>query len=380
MNFELNLCKNIIFKEDSIKDIGKLIKNYGKKLLFLYGSQSLKKNNKYYEIVNSLKENNINFIEYSGIKEEPSPEIVDSVVEFAITNKIDFILAVGGGSVIDTAKACSALITNQKGVENYLEGVGKNYKIEKEPIPYIAVPTTAGSGAEVTKNAVITSYEKKYKKSFRDNRLLAELVIADPLLTLSLPKKETGFGGMDALCQLIESFTTKKKNAICSALSLYFIPIAINSLKILAKDLTNLEARKNMLQASIISGMCLANSGLGAVHGFASGIGGMFNIPHGLICAILLPHIIKLNSEKDRTIYSEITNYYYNHTSNNITKFIDEIFELNRILNIPQDFKEFNIDKNLAEEIVFRSMGSSMSGNPVVFDNDTLKDFIQKLL
>lgn len=380
MNFELNFCNKIIFKKDCIKDIGSIIKNYGKKLLFLYGGNSLKKNNKYNEIVNSLQKNNIDFIEYSGITQEPTSEIVDNVIDFSIKNNIDFILAVGGGSVIDTAKATSALVTNKKGIENYLEGVGNNYKIENNPIPYIAVPTTAGSGAEVTKNAVITSYVKKYKKSFRDNRLLATLVLADPLLTLSLPQKETSFSGMDALSQLIESYTTKKKNSYSSALSLYFIPIAIKSLKILSKDLTDIKARTTMLQASISSGISLANSGLGAVHGFASGIGGMFKIPHGLICAILLPYVLKMNSDKDKELYADIVNYYYKNDSNEINKFIDEIFELNNNLKIPYDFKEFKIDKNMAEEIVIRSTGSSMSGNPIDFDNETLKNFIQDLL
>lgn len=380
MHFELNFSPLIIFKENGIFEIGEYIKGYGKKLLFIYGKNSLKKSNKYQIIIDSLKKSNIDFVEYSGIKNEPDPDLVDSVVDFCEKNNIDFILAIGGGSVIDTAKAASALITNKKGIENYLENVGLNYKIENTPVPWIAVPTTSGSGAEVTKNSVITSYKKKYKKSFRDSRLLARMVLADPMLTLSLPQKETAFGGMDALCQLIESYTTKKRNNYCMSLSLYFIPIAIKSLKTLASNLLDTGARKNMLQASIASGITLANSGLGAVHGFASGIGGMFDIPHGLICAILLPHIIKFNSDRDKNIYADIVNYYYKDSSNNIVKFIDEIFELNKILNIPYDFKEFKIDKNLAEEIIERSTGSSMSGNPISFNPEELKKFIENLL
>jgi len=380
MHFELNFSPLIIFKENGIFEIGEYIKGYGKKLLFIYGKNSLKKSNKYQIIIDSLKKSNIDFVEYSGIKNEPDPDLVDSVVDFCEKNNIDFILAIGGGSVIDTAKAASALITNKKCIENYLENVGLNYKIENTPVPWIAVPTTSGSGAEVTKNSVITSYKKKYKKSFRDSRLLARMVLADPMLTLSLPQKETAFGGMDALCQLIESYTTKKRNNYCMSLSLYFIPIAIKSLKTLASNLLDTGARKNMLQASIASGITLANSGLGAVHGFASGIGGMFDIPHGLICAILLPHIIKFNSDRDKNIYADIVNYYYKDSSNNIVKFIDEIFELNKILNIPYDFKEFKIDKNLAEEIIERSTGSSMSGNPISFNPEELKKFIENLL
>ena len=273
----------------------------------------------------------------------------------------------------------AGLVTNQKGVENYLEGVGKDYKIVNSPLPFIAVPTTAGSGAEVTKNSVVTSREKKYKKSFRDDRLLAKVVIADPTLTISLPQNETFFGGMDAICQLIESFVTKKKNNYCQSFSSFYIPKAIDAIKKLKTDLTNIDARTIMLESSIASGITLANSGLGGVHGFASGLGGMFDIPHGLICAILLPHITKLNIQKNPSIYEDLA-LLINKDYSNTTKLIDTLFLLNNTLEIPYDFKSFNISKDMATEIVSRSKGGSMTGNPVDFTDEELIKFIEGLL
>ncbi|HOV13052.1 MAG TPA: iron-containing alcohol dehydrogenase, partial [Spirochaetota bacterium] len=271
-----------------------------------------------------------------------------------------------------------ALCVNEKGIENYLEGVGKGFKIINNPIPFVTIPTTAGSGAEVTKNAVITSYPKKYKKSFRDDRLLAKVVIADPLLTISLPSDETRFGGMDAVCQLIESYTTKKNNSFCNALSIYHIPRAIKTIISLMNDPNDIILRTQMLEASLSSGITLASSGLGAVHGFASGLGGMFNIPHGLICAILLPHIVRLNSTRNSNLYKNIS--LITDGSGDSFKFSHYLYKINSKLNIPTDFKQFNINKNLSKEIVERSKGGSMNGNPVDFNDEELINFIESII
>jgi alcohol dehydrogenase class IV len=378
MNYNILSPQKIIFGQNSILQIAKLIKEHGKKPLIVTGYSSLKLSGNYDRIFNILQSENIDFEEFCGIKGEPSPEIIDELTEFALNKNTDCIVSIGGGSVIDSGKAVAALITNDKGIENYLEGIGKNLKIKNDPLPFIAVPTTAGSGAEATKNSVITSRTKKYKKSFRDNRMIAKTIIVDPSLTTNLSQNETAFGGMDAICQLIESHTTKNKNNYCHALSFSFISKAIEIMPKILNDPENIEFRQIMSESSLVSGICLANSGLGAVHGFASGIGGMFDIPHGLICAILLPYICRLNSEKDPDLYKELAISI--SKTNNVNQFIDELFNLNYKLGIPLNFSSFKINKSLTKEIVERSKGNSMNGNPVDFTDEELTVFLENLL
>jgi alcohol dehydrogenase class IV len=376
MNFQVLFPQKILFKNGIINDIGKIIKGNFEKPLIITGGFSLRNNEKYNLIIESLNSANIEYFEYKGISAEPSPEIIDKVTDYAIGKNIKSVISIGGGSVIDTGKAVCALVVNEKGVENYLEGVGKGYTIKNNPIPFIAVPTTAGSGAEATKNAVVTSYEKKYKKSFRDDRMMAKLIIVDPELTLSLPKKETAFGGMDAICQLIESMVTKKSNIICKSYTSYFLPRAIDAVIGAYNNPDDLNAREIMIASSLVSGISLANSGLGAVHGFASGIGGLYNIPHGLICAILLPGICRLNYNKDHDIYKEVACLINKDKSEDIVKMIDTLSELNRKLDIPENFKSLNLKNVDPREIVNLSKGSSMDGNPVELSDDVLEKFI----
>jgi alcohol dehydrogenase class IV len=378
MKFQLLFSSKIIFENGIIKKIGSIIRNDFKNPLIITGGNSLKNSGYYDVIIEELTSEKINYAEYQGINSEPTPGIIDEVVKYAIDKKARSIISIGGGSVIDTGKAVAALVTNEQGVENYLEGVGKDYKIINTPLPFIAVPTTAGSGAEVTKNAVITSYDKKYKKSFRDEKIIAKLVIADPGLTVTLPKKETAFGGMDAICQLLESFVTKNNNVYTKSLSNYFLPLAIKSITNVYNNPDNLESRSLMLSSSIASGIALANSGLGAVHGFASGIGGIYNIPHGLICAVLLPGICEINAGKNKQIYDDAACLINNDKSSNVNKMISLLYELNRKLDIPENFKYLNFKNVDLKELVEISKGSSMNGNPVELSDEELLKFIEK--
>jgi len=380
MDFQYLFPQKIIFKTGASSNLGEILKNKINDVLIITGGNSLRKSGNYDKIINSLKKQNINFIEYSGINGEPTPEIIDKTVIYATQNKIKSIIAIGGGSVIDTGKAVAALAVNNQGVENYLEGVGKNFKVENDPLPFIAIPTTAGSGAEATKNAVVTSREKKYKKSFRDDRLIAKIIIVDPLLTLTLPKDQTAFCGMDAICQLMESYVSKKSNIYSKAFSAFFIPKALDAVIKAYNDQNDIEARSIMSTASLASGLALANSGLGAVHGFASGLGGMFDIPHGLICAVLLPAVCKINAEKIPDAYKELASLINPDGSNDINKMIDYLYMINEKLYIPNDFKKFSILLNQANEIVARSKGSSMNGNPIELTDEEWTDFIKKYI
>jgi alcohol dehydrogenase class IV len=226
---------------------------------------------------------------------EPTIEDARIGAAQARTTGCDVVVAIGGGSAIDLAKAVAALAANPGDVLDYLEVVGRAQPLEHEPLPVVAVPTTSGTGSEVTRNAVLASPEHRVKASLRHVKMIPRLAVVDPELTLSLPRDITAYTGLDALTQLIEPSVSTRANPFTGALCREAIPRAIAALRSLANNLEDLEARAAMSFASLCGGIALANSGLGAVHGFAAPIGGMFPAPHGAVCARLLPLVIEAN-------------------------------------------------------------------------------------
>ena len=248
--------------------------------------------------------------------------------------------------------------------------------MNNKPLYFVAVPTVAGSGAECTKNCVITDRKKKYKRSFRDDRLIADLVVLDPQLMRTVPIDVVIRSGMDAFSQLIEVFTSVKSDQIIKNLVSPYISQCINALYKLFSDKDDLDASGTLLSCAAISGIGLTNGGLGAIHGLASGIGSISNLPHGLICAILLPHIIKINSMSKPELYAPLSEIL-----NIEEKYLNERFtEINEYFRIPTDFTQFDIDKSEASEIVRLSMGGSMNGNPVNLSKEFLVEFVEGLL
>jgi alcohol dehydrogenase class IV len=204
-------------------------------------------------------------------------------------------IGLGGGSAIDAAKAVAALLTNGGQASDYMEVVGKGQKISKASMPWIAIPTTAGTGAEATRNAVIGLPDKKFKASIRSELLLPRIALVDPQLGLDVSPEVTARSGMDALCQLIESYTSSGATPMSDALALHGIPMAAKALPRAFHDGQDLPARQDMALAALFSGITLTNAGLGAVHGFAAPIGANFPAPHGAVCAALLAPIISAN-------------------------------------------------------------------------------------
>ncbi len=226
---------------------------------------------------------------------EPTVEDARAGAAKARETGCDIVVAIGGGSAIDLAKAVAALAANPGEVLDYLEVVGRAQPLDREPLPVVAVPTTSGTGSEVTRNAVLASPEHGVKASLRHRKMIPRVAVVDPELTLSLPRDITAYTGLDALTQLIEPSVSTKANPLTGALCRDAIPRAISALRTLAHNLEDLEARTAMSFASLCGGIALANSGLGAVHGFAAPIGGMFPAPHGAVCARLLPLVIEAN-------------------------------------------------------------------------------------
>jgi alcohol dehydrogenase class IV len=226
---------------------------------------------------------------------EPVVADVDGAVEAGRSAGADVVIGLGGGSAIDAAKATAGLLANGGSAVDYMEVVGKGLKITKPATPWMAISTTAGTGAEATRNAVIGLPEKKFKASIRSELLLPRIALVDAELGVGVPPAVTASSGMDALCQLIESYTSSGATAMTDGLALQGIGLVACSLVRAYQDGGNVEAREAMALAAMWSGITLTNAGLGAVHGFAAPIGANFPAPHGTVCAALLPHVIREN-------------------------------------------------------------------------------------
>ncbi|HTP57269.1 MAG TPA: iron-containing alcohol dehydrogenase, partial [Spirochaetia bacterium] len=227
---------------------------------------------------------------------EPSTETIASLREDAGDFSPAVILAMGGGSVLDSAKALSSLLMHGGPVKRFLEGLADSVPVPGPGIPWIAVPTTAGTGAEVTKNAVVRLSDIGVKRSMRSPYLLAHAVIVDPELTVTQPTRVTGIAGLDALTQLVEAYVTPKSNPFVKSLVEGAFDPMIRSLEGLSAHPQDVELRGAASYGALISGIALANAGLGAAHGFAAALGGMFEVPHGLACAVSLPHVLEANA------------------------------------------------------------------------------------
>ncbi len=228
---------------------------------------------------------------------EPTTELAERGAALARAEGCRLVIGLGGGSALDTAKAVAALATNAGPVEDYLEVIGRARPLTRAPLPCIAVPTTAGTGSEVTRNAVLASPAHRVKVSLRSPSILPRVALVDPDLTLDLPPEVTASTGLDALTQLIEPYVCTRANPLTDALCLEGIRRAAGSLGRAFRDGRDAKARRDMAVASLFGGLALANAGLGAVHGFAAPIGGMFSAPHGAVCAALLPHVMSANVE-----------------------------------------------------------------------------------
>jgi alcohol dehydrogenase class IV len=226
---------------------------------------------------------------------EPTVSDIERTVQSGRSAECDLVIGLGGGSAIDAAKASAGLLTNPGSPLDYMEVVGRGEPLTQPAAPWIAVPTTAGTGAEATRNAVIGYPEKKFKASLRSEHLLAKVAVIDPELAVSAPSEVAAASGLDALCQLVESYTSNRAQPMTDALALQGVSLAAPALPQVCSDGSDLDAREAMALAALLSGITLANAGLGAVHGFAAPLGANFPIPHGIICAALLPHVVAAN-------------------------------------------------------------------------------------
>ena len=323
------------------------------------------------------------------ISGEPSIDDIRAAKDVALRAGCDMVISIGGGAVIDSGKALAALIANQGDPLDYLEVIGAGAKLSAAPLPFIALPTTAGTGAEVTKNAVLASPEHRVKVSLRDNRMLADIALVDPALTMSLPGAITASTGMDALTQLIEPYVSHLANPLTDAISVEGLRRAGRSLRRVYAEPSDLAAREDMALASLMGGLALANAKLGAVHGFAGVLGGMYGAPHGAICAALLPAVMAANlaalSERQPdspalSRFDHIARLILDRPEATAADAISWINESSRIFGIPGLGKYGMGAEDFAAIIEKSSVSSSMKGNPLPLSADELGEILTAAL
>lgn len=384
--FEFYSAGKLIFGSGTFSQIGTIAKEQGNHALIVLGGNSLRKIGVVDRLTKLLDQHSVQYTFYEGITFEPTVSTIDTGVKVAKKNSCDMVIAIGGGSVLDTGKAIAGIVTNSGSVFDYLEGVGKGKEITRSALPCIAIPTTAGTGSEVTKNSVISSdlSHLKFKVSIRSLFLIPKIALIDPELTLTLPPEQTAYSGLDALTQLIEPYVSKKAQPITDALAIYGIRLIAESLSEAYRNGSNLAAREKISLAALFSGFALANAGLGAVHALARPLGAYYQIPHGLACAIFLPHIMELNLESTLKKYAEIgrtlTEKHYRKKETAAVAGLEFVKKLNVELNVPNDLKPFKINPADIPVLIQGAQGSSLCDNPRSFSDEELNELLQNLI
>lgn len=379
-SFEFATATRIVFGAGKLNELSKLIERNVKRLLLVRGFSS--------DAIPRVREmlSAFDVVEFP-VHGEPTLESVRAGVDAA--QGCEMVIGVGGGSVLDTGKAIAALVTNPGDVMDYLEVVGKGQSIANAPLPYIAIPTTAGTGSEVTRNAVIEVTGQNVKVSLRSPLMLPRVALVDPELTYHLPPDITASTGLDALTQLIEPFVSIKANPMTDAICRQGLRHAARSLRRAYEDGTDKEAREGMSFASLCGGMALANAALGAVHGFAGPLGGMLHAPHGALCARFLPLVIESNIEALQSRqpehpslkrYDEAAKILTGDQTASARDCIPWIKQLVEDLKIPR-LSEYGMSETQFPEAVEKTLkASSFKGNPIPLNENELTVILQKAL
>jgi alcohol dehydrogenase class IV len=383
-SFEFTAPVRILFGSGKIKELGLAAAGMGSRVLLVSGLSP----ERTLPVAELLTESGLHLAQFS-VRGEPTVEDARQAAALASAQGCDLVVGLGGGSAIDTAKAAAALLTNPGDVYDYLEVIGSGKTITKAPAPCIAVPTTAGTGAEVTRNAVLGASEQRVKVSMRSPLMLPRLALVDPELTLSLPPSLTASTGLDALTQLIEPYLSIRANPLTDALCREGIPRAAHALPQVYHRGQDLHFRTEMSLASLFGGLALANAGLGAVHGFAAPLGGLLDAPHLALCARLLPGVFRTNlsalieRQPENPVLDRFTEVARMLTGDQQAQPEDAVVWLQRMveeLGIPL-LSDCGLDgAGLPELVEKASQASSMKANPIVLTPQELLDILEGAL
>jgi len=383
IQFEFATVPRILFGAGVVKTLGGNAKVFGARALVVTGRNPQRAE----KLIADLRRQGTGVVTFA-VAGEPEIATVEQGIQLAKAEKCNSVIGFGGGSVIDAAKAIAALLTNEGELLNYLEIIGRGQALKKWSAPFFAIPTTAGTGSEVTRNAVLASPEHKLKVSLRSRLMVAKMAIIDPELTYDLPPALTASTGLDALTQLIEPFVCSRANPMTDGLCVEGIRRAARSLPMAFRDGQNKTAREDMAVASLLGGLALANAGLGAVHGFAGPIGGSFPAPHGAICAALLPHVMaaNLSALRQRAAadalqrYEEVARLLTGDARATADGGVDWVGELVGDLQI-KPLGSYGIrEEHVADIVAKAANASSMKANPIALTPEELAGTLRRAI
>ena len=361
----------------------------GRRAFLVCGSRTLAESGVRDELVSALESAGISVTALPVVHGEPEVADVDRIarqVRALEPDAGDFVVAIGGGSGIDFGKAIAAMATNRQGetIADYLEGVGRGLKLDATPLPLLAMPTTGGTGTEATKNAVISNYDPPYKKSLRSESLVPRVVLIDPELGTGVPPAVTAATGMDAITQLIESYISCRARPIPQALVLGALAGALEALPAAVADGGCRPARERMAHAALLSGISLANSGLGLAHGVAAALGVHARVTHGLGCAVMLPAALRANRGVREQQLAELAAVLLGKPFANAAAaadaLVDRIEQLCDQVEILHRLSQLGVGREQLPAIVQCSRGNSMNGNPRTVDDQELLALLEEML
>ena len=389
LSYDFLAPKRIVFGWGRRTEIGALARTLGRRAFVVLGSRTLHKNGAWDEVSNSLQQAGVEPILSATIPHEPEVRDVDRLVEQLRASHAgagDFLLALGGGAAIDLAKAAAALLTNRHGasVRDFLEGVGTGLQITEPPLPMLAMPTTGGTGTEATKNAVISLDDPPVKKSIRSPLMVPRIVLIDPELSVSVPPETTAWTGMDAITQCIESYICRFARPIPQALAVEGLRQALPRVCEAVRDGSSRPAREAMAHAALLSGLALANSGLGFAHGVAAALGVYAKVPHGLACAMMLPVALRVNRAMAEKPLAELARQTlpgsWISDAGAADALVDRIGGLCADLNVPRRLSQVGVRSEQLDDLVRGSRGNSMNGNPRQLDDAELRAILEEQL
>jgi alcohol dehydrogenase class IV len=380
VSFEITMPPEIIFGAGAVRAVGARAKTFGRCALVVTGGAV-----RHVEpLLADLAAHGVGAAMFKVVG-EPIITTVERGVAYAQAERCDLVIGLGGGSVLDTAKAIAALLTNEGALLDYLEIIGRGQSLSRRCAPLVAIPTTAGTGAEVTRNAVLGAPAHGVKVSLRSPLMLPWLAVIDPELTHDLPPALTASTGMDALTQLIEPYVCTRANAYTDALCAEGIRRAAGALRAAFHDGRDARARHDLALASLYGGLALANAGLGAVHGFAGPLGGSFPAPHGAVCAALLAPVMAINLRALRARaaespalrrYDEVARWLTGDAYATADAGVAWVRALVAELGIPS-LKVYGVTAAHVDNLVAKArLASSMKANPVVLTVEELREIV----
>jgi alcohol dehydrogenase class IV len=384
MRFEFATARRIVFGPGTLSEVAPMAVEMGRRPLVVTGHSG----DRAVPLMHALEKLGMEITRFQVLA-EPTIDMALDVVQKARQAACDLVIGIGGGSVIDTGKVAAALITNSGQLMDYLEIIGNAQPLECAAAPYIAIPTTAGTGSEVTRNAVLGSPEHRVKISMRSPFMLPDLAVVDPELTISLPPSITASTGLDALTQLMEAFVSSHANAMTDGICREGLLRAAESLQRVYENGSDRKAREDMCLASLFSGFALANAKLGAVHGIAGPLGGMVSGAHGAICAGLLTYVMEMNIKALRSRaadspalerYNELACILTQRSNANAKDAIAWVKNLCQTLQI-ESLAHLGLNKADLPAVVAKSqISSSMQGNPIRLTEDELMEILHNAL